>query len=41
MKNNLNFFNLNKFKYDEIKFKNDPEYKNQILYTLTLIQTFH
>ena len=40
MKSSKKTINLNSFKYDEVKYKNDPEYKNSILYTLCIIKSF-
>jgi len=39
MKGQIKKVNLKEFKYDEVKFKTDPEYKNSILYTLALIKS--
>jgi hypothetical protein len=40
MKGQLKKPKITSFKYDEIKFKNDPEYKNTILYTFAVIRSF-
>jgi hypothetical protein len=40
MKNQKKAINLNSFKYDEEKYKNDPDYKNSILYAFATIQSF-
>ena len=39
MKKNYLKVKLNSFKFDEVKYKNDPDYKNYILQTLATIKS--
>ncbi len=40
MKSQYKKVNLISFKYDEIKYKNDPDYRNYILQTFATIKSF-
>ncbi len=40
MKSHFKKIKLSSFKYDEIKYKNEPDYKNYILQTLATIKSF-
>ena len=40
MRSHFKKVNLVSFKYDELKYKNDPDYRNYILQTFATIKSF-